>query len=583
MDQFNFNNFPDSNFNEVNLSWMLETMSTFKEELESGAFKGDQGDPGPAGPAGPQGDPGPAGPQGIPGPAGPQGDPADPSQVASAVDSYLAENITQETGYVLDRTLTMANAAAPADLVGDLKSAFEDNIIILPSSETVNGSIMDTDGTAKTGGVYSVLSYHAVEITADQIGTQLYVDGTAWYMIQPYVFVDVDGGITHSNVENPGGTVTQHTALPFTPTKAGTLYINYYTSNNVGRAYQSILVIKEESLPSNIPLYDTINYEEVTLTVNEGKLLNANTGVISDNSNQTYRVTDFTEITGGSKLLVSTEQFWGQGLYVFYDENKTYISGVASAGGGTVTVLRNAMVQAPNAAKYIVLGFLYQPNFAAPALFQGIEQSALPSKAWASKKWACIGDSLTQSYGVTDIHYFEYISAATGIETVNLGASGNGYAQGTDNFMTKGLLVPSDSDVVTIFGSGNDASSGLSLGTWSDTGTSTIAGCINTAIDNVFSINPIIPLGIITPTPWVNNMPSDNGFMENYSNLLVEICRKRSIPCLDLYHCSNLNPNSEAVRNAAYSKDNGGGVHPNEKGHLIIATHVKAFLNTLLL
>lgn len=124
MDQFNFNDFPETNFNEVNLSWMLETMSTFKEELESGAFKGDQGDPGPAGPAGPQGDPGPTGPQGIQGPAGPQGDPADLTQVAAAVDSYLAENITQETGYVLDRSLTMANAAAPADLVGDLKSAF---------------------------------------------------------------------------------------------------------------------------------------------------------------------------------------------------------------------------------------------------------------------------------------------------------------------------------------------------------------------------------------------------------------------------------------------------------------------------
>ena len=117
MDQFDFSEYPETNFNEVNLSWMLETMSTFKEELESGAFKGDQGDPGPAGPVGPQGDPGPAGP------VGPQGDPADPTQVAAAVDSYLAENITQETGYVLDRSLTMANAAAPADLVGDLKSA----------------------------------------------------------------------------------------------------------------------------------------------------------------------------------------------------------------------------------------------------------------------------------------------------------------------------------------------------------------------------------------------------------------------------------------------------------------------------
>lgn len=41
------------------------------------------------------------------------------------IDSWLEENISQETGYALDRTLTLENAAAPADLVGDLKSALD--------------------------------------------------------------------------------------------------------------------------------------------------------------------------------------------------------------------------------------------------------------------------------------------------------------------------------------------------------------------------------------------------------------------------------------------------------------------------
>lgn len=35
MDQFNFNNFPEANFNEVNLSWMLETMSAFKADIDT--------------------------------------------------------------------------------------------------------------------------------------------------------------------------------------------------------------------------------------------------------------------------------------------------------------------------------------------------------------------------------------------------------------------------------------------------------------------------------------------------------------------------------------------------------------------
>lgn len=43
-------------------------------------------------------------------------------QVAEAVDAWLDDNVTQETGYVLDDSLTLSNAAAPADKVGELKS-----------------------------------------------------------------------------------------------------------------------------------------------------------------------------------------------------------------------------------------------------------------------------------------------------------------------------------------------------------------------------------------------------------------------------------------------------------------------------
>ena len=38
--------------------------------------------------------------------------------IAEETDDWLEENITQETGYVLDSSLTMSNAAAPADVVG---------------------------------------------------------------------------------------------------------------------------------------------------------------------------------------------------------------------------------------------------------------------------------------------------------------------------------------------------------------------------------------------------------------------------------------------------------------------------------
>ena len=54
---------------------------------------------------------------------GPQGDPAPAAQVQPAVNAYLAQVITNPDSPPLDRSLTQSNAAAPADMVGDLKSA----------------------------------------------------------------------------------------------------------------------------------------------------------------------------------------------------------------------------------------------------------------------------------------------------------------------------------------------------------------------------------------------------------------------------------------------------------------------------
>lgn len=47
------------------------------------------------------------------------------AQVSTAVNTWCGNNIAQETGYVLDSSLTMSNAAAPADKVGELKSAID--------------------------------------------------------------------------------------------------------------------------------------------------------------------------------------------------------------------------------------------------------------------------------------------------------------------------------------------------------------------------------------------------------------------------------------------------------------------------
>ena len=193
----------------------------------------------------------------------------------------------------------------------------------------------------------------------------------------------------------------------------------------------------------------------------------------------------------------------------------------------------------------------------------------------------------TVNYSRTTKHYFDYVAEKTGIKTVNLGVSGTGYMRRKDinrAFYQRVSDIPEDADVITIFGSGNDLSSDQTLGTVTDTGTDTICGCINATIDAIYERIPLARLGIVTPTPWVGNMPSKTTCgMAKYSEAIVEICKRRSIPCLDLYHESNLRPDDENFRKLAFSKDGGNGVHPDEKGHEIIAASFQSLLERLIL
>ena len=205
---------------------------------------------------------------------------------------------------------------------------------------------------------------------------------------------------------------------------------------------------------------------------------------------------------------------------------------------------------------------------------------------WFGKKWTAIGDSLTEVNSTATAKYHDLISQQTGITVVNLGDGGTGYKStdggAGDSFMDRVANVPLDSDVITIFGSGNDLGSENEIGTPTDTGTTTLCGCINTTIDNLLTRMPLANIGIVTPTPWQQYNPSnDQNKMALYVDAIVTICKNRGIPCLDLYHCSGLRPWDSTFKTLAYA--NADGVHPNNVGHALIAPKFQAFLDALLL
>lgn len=274
-------------------------------------------------------------------------------------------------------------------------------------------------------------------------------------------------------------------------------------------------------------------------------------------------------------------KFYNAQSIVFFNEGGG-VTGYYPGDAGDSPII-NEVIDVPVGTKYVSFGSSTNPSISS-VFSADTEISLLFKDKWADKTWVCVGDSLTEENIRTTKHYFDYVSEATGIQTVNMGVSGSGYKKREENsnaFYQRISSVPSSADVVTIFGSFNDVTLISNIGTPSDTTTDTICGCINTTITNLYSVLPMVQLGIVSPTPWGAISDSDN--YNTYVTALKNICTMRGIPFLDLYHCSALRPWTTEGKQNFYSKDDGGGTHPDEYGHALIAPRFKAFLEQLIL
>ena len=284
------------------------------------------------------------------------------------------------------------------------------------------------------------------------------------------------------------------------------------------------------------------------------------------------------EVEQGKTYVIKAGASFMSNPYLFYDKSGLLVGDLLVAPENGYK-LYDLEVTAPSGATLLKVG-----NYGGkqPEVYEVVGYG---QRKWAGLKWVCVGDSLTEVNSHTTKHYFDYITETTGISVVNMGVGGTGYKRGEENsiaFYQRIDDVPADADVVTIFGSGNDVSILSQLGRITDSGTDTICGCVNTTINKLYSINPAMQIGIISPTPWVNHQPSNNSGMGVYSTALKDICAMHGIPFLDLYRCSGFRPNDKAYRDLVFSKDSGNGVHPNELGHKIIASRIKAFLDSLI-
>lgn len=147
------------------------------------------------------------------------------------------------------------------------------------------------------------------------------------------------------------------------------------------------------------------------------------------------------------------------------------------------------------------------------------------------------------------------------------------------------LLYTPNPDYIIAMLSINDLSvQGLSLGTTADItsenptfGTSYYMS-VRMFIEKLQARYPLVPIAIITPVPWGTHYGRLDTFY-SWNQAIIDVCKHLSVPCLDLFTASGMQPWNQDFVDEYYMYDN---IHPNADGQKIIALKVYEFVKQYL-
>ena len=206
-----------------------------------------------------------------------------------------------------------------------------------------------------------------------------------------------------------------------------------------------------------------------------------------------------------------------------------------------------------------------------------------------------LGDSITEGHGASsrDRVYWQVLGNRTGMETVGYGVGGTRIARqlhksGNErwdlDFCARAAEMDKTADIIGVFGGTNDYGHGFApIGRPEDTDVWTFYGALNHLYTYLLTTYPNAFIFVMTPTHRLReDCPRGDGYkpetlpLKGYVEIIREVAEKYSLPVLDLYRESGINPAVPAMRER-YMPD---GLHPNDAGYEKLANIVEAFLRT---
>jgi len=208
-----------------------------------------------------------------------------------------------------------------------------------------------------------------------------------------------------------------------------------------------------------------------------------------------------------------------------------------------------------------------------------------------------LGDSITEGVGASSFEEMGYVSVLarkTGAIVNNYGISGTRIAEQTkifrverfDNncFLDRVETMDKNADVVIVFGGTNDFGHGdAEFGEFMSEDVNTFCGAMNVLCQKLIKTFPKAELVIMTPLHRTSEETTINEIglpchkLIDYVNMEKKYCEYYSIPCLDLWSTSGIQP-CNPVLLERFAPD---GLHPNDRGHERIADRIIGFLRQL--
>lgn len=447
-----------------------------------------------------------------------------------------------------------------------------------------------TTGTVYTGN-------EEFEIKRYKCDTFPITNGATFQLVATYKFTANKEGILYNVKKNEFFIVTPPSGIvlgySWNNTDEAKNIVQIRLNNDTIQTFNNYIegtytIYKEESAKSNI-------LSSIDIVWNDGEIYNWDSGQFGENVNSMYATLPVVE---GETYEVSGYSYYGARLVIFRDVK----GGKLSSFPNDSSWIRwdKTLIEVPkNATEMIVHSRSNSATdgsdiFKNPYITKVFK--SVPTDEFShpkSAKWVAIGDSLTAKTALNPLpNYVDYVAAELNIDAVNKGISGTGYINdnhgANTTFVGRVSDIPTDANIVTVFGSFNDVYVAYTLGTIADSSSAnTLYGKLKKMVEDVSVRVPHATLGFITPTPWGSVNPVTGGDTYNnkgkqYVQAIKDVAEMYSIPCLDLFHESNMRMyDADFVAN--YGRYGTDSTHPSSDAHRkYIAPKVAEFLKSLI-